>query len=119
MSRENKAKVFGDTVVFVDKQGISRSLSVGDVVLIWVSDRFSSDGKATQFVKVAMISNGNDAGDPGDFGFYYRDEHGAPAQDFERPENVIEIYRKTRPGTSPAGPGLSGNAPGLNDRSST
>lgn len=90
------AQVYGNTVVFVDGKGQSRSVSVGDVVLIWVPDRFLEDKKTTQFVEVAMISNGEDASAAGDIGFYYRNENGEPAQDFEKPINIIDIYRKVR-----------------------
>lgn len=112
-------QVFGDTVIFADEKGNKRSISVGDAVTVLVADRFSSEGMAHQTVIVAAISNGNDAGDAGDICYYYRNEYGEPAQDMVSPEEVIEIYRKARPGASPAGPGLSGNAPGANDRSAT
>ena len=90
------AQLFGNTVVYCDRKGQSRSVSVGDVALIWVPDRFASGGKAKQFVEVAAISNGEGAGDPGDICYYYRNENGEPDQDMQDPVNIIEVYRKVR-----------------------
>lgn len=123
--KEPHIAVYGNTVIFQQEKGRGplHCVHVGDVVSIpfWITDDIGENIEIEMLVEVAAICTGEDAGSYGDIGFYYRDQDGAPGQDFTSPTTIINIYRKERcsPGASPAGPGLSGNAPGANDRSAT